>query len=255
MAPLAIAAAWFGGWPFALFWGLAALGVWWEWMTLVAANSARPVMWTGAVALVLAIALGGSGRLPDALIVIALGAVATNVVAPAGRGGWVGAGMLYAGALAIAPVVLRRQDAGLATILLIFAVVWTTDILGYFVGRAVGGPKLWPRVSPNKTWSGAMAGLAGSVAAAMIFVLVTGTGSALYVAMVALGLSIASQGGDLFESAVKRRFGAKDASGIIPGHGGLMDRLDGFVAATTLAALCTGIGSIAVGPGQGLLQW
>ena len=263
LAPLAIAAAWFGGLPFAVFWGLAAFGVWWEWSALVAVSAARLVTFTGLGALAIALALSATGRYPAAVIVIVLGAAATNVVAPAGRGVWVGGGLIYAGSLLLAPLILRhdvlilRHDVewGFIAIVFLFGIVWATDILAFYVGRAVGGWKLWPKVSPNKTWSGAIAGACGAVIVGFALARYVGTGPAIYFALVALVLSVASQGGDLFESAVKRRFGAKDTSQIIPGHGGLMDRLDGFIVAAAVAAVY-GIARAGLdNAAQGLLRW
>lgn len=255
LAPVAIGAAWIGGLPFAVFWGVAAFGVWWEWSTLVAVSAARLVMFTGVGALGLALALSATGRYFAAVIVIALGAAATNVVAPAGRGAWVGAGMLYAGSLLVAPLILRHQAAwGFIAIIFLFGVVWTTDIVAYFVGRAVGGPKLWPSVSPNKTWSGAIAGACGAVIVALLVAYGVGT-NLWHLALVGLVLSIVAQAGDLFESSIKRRFGAKDASQLIPGHGGLMDRLDGFIVAAAVAAVY-GIARAGLdNAAQGLFQW
>src|SRR5262249_46317865 len=122
-------------------------------------------------------------------------------------------------------------------IIFLFAVVWGTDIIAYFVGRAVGGPKLAPQISPKKTWSGALGGVAAAIAAAVAVVLAGGLPNMAVVALLAVGLSIIAQAGDLFESVLKRRFGAKDSSQLIPGHGGLMDRLDGFLTAVVAATL------------------
>jgi phosphatidate cytidylyltransferase len=164
--------------------------------------------------------------------------------------------LVYAAALMIAPAVLRGEAAlGFAAIIFVFAITWLTDIVAYFVGRALGGPKLLRQISPNKTWSGAiggsLAGVLGGVLAAMAF----GLENLVASATIALGLSVVSQIGDLMESAIKRTFGAKDASGLIPGHGGLMDRLDGFVAAVVAATLIgllhRGFGS----PAHGLMVW
>jgi phosphatidate cytidylyltransferase len=133
-------------------------------------------------------------------------------------------------------------------------VVWVTDIGGYFAGRGIGGPKLWPRVSPKKTWAGAIGGFAASLAVAAGFAALSlgRTGTMLVLGAV---LSIASQLGDLLESAVKRRFGVKDSSNIIPGHGGLLDRLDGFVAAVVLAAIFGVLRGGVDGVGRGLMVW
>jgi phosphatidate cytidylyltransferase len=134
-------------------------------------------------------------------------------------------------------------------------VVWSTDILGYFVGRAIGGPRLAPPVSPNKTWSGACGGALGAVVAGVAVVAAAGGVALMPAAAVALGLSVASQGGDLFESALKRRFGVKDAGHVIPGHGGLMDRLDGFIAASGVAALVGIMRGGLDAPARGFLLW
>jgi phosphatidate cytidylyltransferase len=167
---------------------------------------------------------------------------------------WSGAGVLYAGVLVLAPALLRAGAHGAATMFFLFAVVWVTDILGYFVGRAVGGPRLALRISPKKTWAGAVGGALGAIGAGVVFAALTGY-SILGSGMMAFVLSLVSQGGDLLESAIKRHFGVKDASHVIPGHGGLMDRLDGFIAAAGVAVL---IGTLRAGSdeaAQGLLLW
>ncbi|MDI1343707.1 MAG: phosphatidate cytidylyltransferase, partial [Pseudolabrys sp.] len=130
-----------------------------------------------------------------------------------------------------------------------------TDIFGYFAGRAIGGPKLLPGVSPKKTWSGAIAGTLGAMIVAVGIASLFGSFHAGTVAVVALLLSVCAQIGDLFESFVKRQFGAKDSSQLIPGHGGVMDRLDGFWAAALAGCL---IGVLRGGVGdaaRGLLIW
>ena len=169
---------------------------------------------------------------------------------------WAAGGVVYAGALLIAPAMLRSDPQwGLAALLFLFANVWATDIFAYFCGRAIGGPLLWPRVSPKKTWSGAVGGLAGGVAASVAVAYASGVGKLGIVGVMACVLSVLAQAGDLFESSVKRRFGAKDASHLIPGHGGLMDRLDGFIVAA-LAALLIGIVHQGIAaPARGLLLW
>jgi phosphatidate cytidylyltransferase len=235
---------------------LAAFGVWWEWTSLVAVSAARLVMFTGVGALGIVLALAATGRTLTATIVLVLGAAATNVVAPPGRGAWVSAGLIYAGSLIVAPLAIRHHPQwGFAGILFLFAVVWGTDILGYLVGRTIGGPKLWPRISPKKTWSGAVAGTCFAMLVGWAFAWALGLDDALRLALLGLVLSVAAQAGDLFESSVKRRFGAKDSGQIIPGHGGLMDRLDGFLVAATVAAVYGVSRSGLESAAQGLLQW
>jgi len=152
--------------------------------------------------------------------------------------------------------VLRSDNEdGFLALVFLFVIVWTTDVGAYFVGRAVGGPKLMPQVSPNKTWAGALGGMGAAVIVAVAVAKAVALTNLFAIAMLAVVLSVCAQGGDLFESVLKRRFGAKDSSRLIPGHGGLMDRLDGFVTASVAAVL---IGLVRGGfdaPGRGLLVW
>lgn len=208
LAPLALLAAYLGGWPFAVFWGLAAIAVLWEWTKLVTGPS------------------------------------------------WIIAGVGYAGIMLAAPMLLRADaERGFLAIVLLFATVWTTDILGYFAGRAFGGPKLLPAVSPKKTWSGAIAGAFGAMIVAVLVASYFGTFNRVAIAIIALLLSIVAQLGDLLESWVKRKFGAKDASQLIPGHGGVMDRLDGFWAAALVGCLIGLLRGGFDGAARGLLIW
>ena len=211
LAPLALAAAWFGGAVFVIFWAGAALIIGWEWIKLVA-PARDPLPWRVA-------------------------------------------GMIYAAIVFMAPVLLRADvNNGFVALVFLFAIVWMTDIMGYVVGRALGGPKLWPAVSPNKTRSGAIGGMAGALAAGIVIAAALSL-ALLPIAILSVILSMMAQAGDLFESAIKRRFGAKDTSHLIPGHGGLMDRLDGFITAALVAAL---IGILRGGfstAATGLLVW
>lgn len=156
---------------------------------------------------------------------------------------WLGVGIVYSGFPGVAAVAIRGagDDAGLTVgmvaLAFVFVIVWATDSAAYFVGRAVGGPKLWERISPKKTWSGAIGGLAAGIAAGVALIALSGLTTYFSCAVIAAILSIASQGGDLLESAVKRHFGVKDSGSIIPGHGGIMDRVDGLVVALAVAAV------------------
>jgi phosphatidate cytidylyltransferase len=256
LVPLAVGSAYVGGWPFAVVWGAAAMGVLWEWMVLVAPDSRGLALPAGIVGVMLVTALVASGRVPAAMIVLALATLGTAALAPSARRAWVAAAVPYAGALGLAPIVLRsdRED-GLLAIIFLFAVVWATDICAYFTGRALGGPKLMRHVSPNKTWSGAFGGTIAALVAALAVARAGGSTSWLAIALVAVLLSVIAQAGDLFESFLKRRFGAKDSSHLIPGHGGLMDRLDGFVTASLAAALIGLARGGLEAPGRGLLAW
>lgn len=256
LGPLALVAAYIGGLPFALFWGIAALVVLWEWMTLVVGPNYRLLVLSCAAAIAVADFLAWLGRPVTALFMVGLGALAGAIFAPSERRLWVIAGAGYAGGMVLAPVFLRADAGfGFAVLLLLFAIVWTTDVLGYFAGRAFGGPKLWPAVSPKKTWSGAIAGTVGAVVVALLVAAQFGSFDRIAIIAVALLLSIMAQAGDLFESWVKRRFDAKDSSHIIPGHGGVMDRLDGFWAAAVVGCV---VGLLRGGfdePARGVLIW
>jgi phosphatidate cytidylyltransferase len=171
------------------------------------------------------------------------------------RRNWSAAGFIYAGVAEIASVLLRHDAVkGFVALTFVLLIVWVTDSGGYFAGRGIGGPKLWPRVSPKKTWAGAIGGFVASLAVAGVFAALD-LGKAGPLVMIGGALSVVSQLGDLFESAVKRRFGVKDSSQIIPGHGGLLDRLDGFVAAVAIAALFGFLRGGADGVGRGLMVW
>ena len=256
LAPLALAAAYFGGVVFVCFWALAALVVLWEWDTMVCAHDRNPVLGIGLAALIGAAALIGFGWPGTAIALIALGMLGVATLASRVRRAWCGAGLAYAAAALIAPVLLRRDATmGFAAILFLFVIVWLTDIGAYFVGRALGGPKLMPRASPNKTWSGALGGTLAAVIGGVALARQFGVEGIFGVGVVALGLSVVSQAGDLAESAIKRQFQVKDASSLIPGHGGLMDRLDGFIAASVAAAVVGILHGGTGAPARGLMVW
>jgi phosphatidate cytidylyltransferase len=256
LAPIAAGVAYLGGWLFTVMWVLAGAGTLWEWSTLSLRSSRTVAVTVGFAAFAISGLLLGIGHSGAAIAVLLAGAVATALVCRATSPGWAFAGLLYAGVIVVAPILLRGDDTlGLTAVVLLFAVVWATDIAAYFGGRAIGGPKLWPAVSPKKTWSGALVGTAAAVACAIAVAHVAGLPDRGAIGVVAVALSIASQGGDFLESAIKRRFGTKDSGALIPGHGGLMDRLDGFVAAALLAALIGVMRGGLEAPSRGLLIW
>jgi phosphatidate cytidylyltransferase len=223
---------------------------------MMAGADRRSVLMTGSAGLALALALAGAQRFRSAVIVLAMGALGAAALSGRGQRGWAAGGVCYAGVIVIAPVVLRSDGVyGFIAILFLFAIVWATDIAAYFAGRAIGGPLLLPRVSPKKTWSGAIAGLAAAAVAAILVAKAADLPGLAAIAVIAVILSAFSQAGDLFESAIKRKFGAKDSGHLIPGHGGLMDRLDGFVAAAFAAVLIGLVRGGSEAPARGLLLW
>ena len=254
LAPLAIAIAYSGGWLWATLVTLASIGLYVEWLMIVGLARKARVTASGVAALAIAGICLIAARLDAALIVLAIGLVAVALVSPERRS-WTATGFFYAAAAEIAAVLVRLDSSnGFVALVFVLLVVWVTDIGGYFAGRGISGPKLWPRVSPKKTWAGAIGGFVASVVVAVGFAAL-GLGKTSALLLLAALFSIVSQLGDLFESAVKRRFGVKDSSQIIPGHGGLLDRLDGFVAAVVVAAIFGVLRGGADGVGRGLMVW
>ena len=254
LAPAAIAIAYAGGWIWTALVTLAAIGLYVEWLMIVGAGRKTGVVASGVIALAIAGLCLTLGRIDASLGASALGLVAVALFSPERRS-WIATGFFYAAAAEIGSVLVRLDQAwGFVALMLILLVVWVTDMGGYFAGRGIGGPKLWPRVSPKKTWAGAVGGFAASLLVAEAFV-AFGLGDTGPTLLLGAVLSIVSQLGDLFESAVKRRFGVKDSSHIIPGHGGLLDRLDGYVAAVVLAAIFGFLRGGVDGVGRGLMVW
>ncbi|WGS02380.1 phosphatidate cytidylyltransferase [Bradyrhizobium sp. ISRA443] len=254
LAPVAIALAYAGGIAWSLLVTLAAIGLFVEWLMVTGLARKFRVVAPGVVVLLLVGLCLIVGRSEAALVVLVVGAVALALISGVRRN-WATAGLIYAGAAEIAAILVRLDPAkGFAALMFVLLVVWVTDIGGYFAGRSIGGPKLWVRVSPKKTWAGAIGGFVASllVAAGFAAFEIGTTGPLL---LLGAALSVVSQLGDLFESAVKRRFGVKDSSHIIPGHGGLLDRLDGFVAAVIVAAIFGFLRGGADGVGRGLMVW
>lgn len=244
---IAVALTWIGGFAFGLLASAIGLSVFYEWQLITAARSTpltRSLAWLCLI-LVLVVLIFTQYTL------LTIGILFAGAVLVAGLGGrasgyWPAFGLIYSGFPSIALTLLRGDTGdGFAAILFVFAVVWATDIFAYFNGRALGGPKLAPRFSPNKTWSGAVGGAAAGVAAGVACAAFITPAGGVPIPLVALLLSIIAQVGDLGESWVKRKFRVKDSSRLIPGHGGVMDRVDGLVAA---AALLYVIGAILMTP-------
>jgi phosphatidate cytidylyltransferase len=269
LAPIAIAAAWFGSPWLAIVAAIAGAVMAWEWAGLCRAGEvgragangvgasgvgASGVVLIGAVlaAIGAAVAAEAGGGIAPAIGVSLLGAAIVFGAARLAQDGeprWLALGALWIAVPCVLLLWLARIDgAGRFTVLWIFAIVWATDIGAYAIGRRLGGPLLWPRWSPRKTWAGLIGGagcaaLAGwGTARILMYIDPLGISSVLPLVLVSAGLAIVEQFGDLAESVAKRRFGVKDSSGLIPGHGGLLDRLDGLLAVVPAVALLTLIG-------------
>ena len=264
LVPIGLVAAYLGGWLFLLVCAIAAGIMLWEWTSLVVRSADPRILVPGMAALAAAAAFAGEREAGAAVGMIVIGVALVGGVMtawprryPASDPAlWAAGGVVYAGVALLGPALLRADpEYGFAALLFLFATVWATDICAYLVGRAAGGPLLWPRVSPKKTWAGAVGGLVGGVAAGTVVAYASVGTNPVVAGGLALVLSIAGQGGDLFESAIKRRFGVKDAGNLIPGHGGVMDRLDGFLVAALVAVLIGVMRQGLAAPGRGLLVW
>jgi len=248
MVAIASLTLWWGGWPFALLWTLVGVVAAMEWLKIVSPAASWPARLLAAFGVAAAGLCAWLGAEALGVLICLVTVMATMSLAPRAVRLVAGAGVVYATAIAMSPIIVRAEPAlGLALIAWCFAVVWSTDVAAYFTGRAIGGPKLWPAVSPKKTWSGALGGAAAGVCAGLFIAWIARHFGAAWTlgfaatAGCALLASVAGQMGDLLESSLKRHFGVKDSGSIIPGHGGVLDRLDAFVVVVTLVAIAVAI--------------
>jgi len=263
LVAMAVAALWAGGWMFAALAAAAAVLILREWMAMSGPFSFRAAPWALMAFLAVTVVMAQTEPLHSFgfSVLIALALLFARVTEP--RVAWLSLGLVYAAVPAIAAVVLRGdgpqsfESIGAVAVIFVFVVVWATDTAAYFAGRLIGGPKLAPRFSPKKTWSGAIGGAVAGVVAGLLVVGVAGLGVGPVTALVALLLSAVGQVGDLAESAMKRHFGVKDSGVLIPGHGGIMDRVDGLVVALSVAAAIGVVRDWLAGGGiaAGLLVW
>lgn len=243
LAPAAVLATWAGGVWFLALMLAAAILLAVEWAMMSAPHAWKVMAGAVAFGLIIAVVAAHSQQLSLALVLLVFGAGAAALFARSRNQSGTDAayGVLYLGWPAVLLVWLRDGHSlvGLHWTVLVFAVTWSADIMAYIVGSQLGGPKLWPRFSPNKTWSGFIGGLiAGSIAGAVIAAwLDMGRLTILWGGVLGLAAALATMAGDLWESALKRRFGVKDAGKLIPGHGGLLDRVDGLMFAVVIVSL------------------
>jgi phosphatidate cytidylyltransferase len=248
LAPIALFCLWLGGGAWVLLATLAGIALAVEWATICRFVPLSPPALLLPVLVAAACLASAAGFALAALFVLFV----AGVVLAGGSGGgaaarrWLAGGLLYLGLAAVATVWLRlRGPAGLGNMLFVVLIVWASDSGAYVVGRVFGGVKLAPRISPSKTWAGAAGGLAFAVAAGFLVAEGFASGPSASVLLASVTLGVASQAGDLLESAFKRRFGVKHSGNLIPGHGGALDRLDGVLAAAPAAAIL----ALALGPG------
>jgi len=226
--------------PFAVLVVVVAVLLSWEWGRLVHDREADLVIAVHVGAAGVAAVLAAAGFVGLGLLTLPIGAILALLLSLGSNSLFSGLGVFYAGLPAVALIWLRSDtDLGLTAVAFLILVVIVSDTAGFLAGRLLGGPRLWPRVSPNKTWAGFIGALVASSITGALFSLAVAHGSAVRLATAGALLSMVAQAGDLAESAIKRRFGAKDASNLIPGHGGVMDRVDGLVAAATAVGLAS----------------
>lgn len=256
LAPAALALAWVGGWPFAALMAVGAVAMAHELAALLPGRAVRERAMLAGFALV-AVALAATG-LPLVALIAGAAGLAFSLAIRLWRGepAWAS---LFAFPYLILPLVallwLRSDPVlGRAAIFWLFASVWAIDTFAYFAGRTIGGPKIWPRLSPKKTWAGLAGGALGAALAGGIAVMWIGQGSAILLGLVGAFLAVVEQTGDFCESALKRRAGVKDSGRLIPGHGGILDRVDGLVAVAVAAAMLS-LWHGGTSAGAGVLIW
>jgi phosphatidate cytidylyltransferase len=212
----------------------------WEWGRLVHGRDADVVVAIHVGSAGAAAALAAFGYVGLGLLALPIGAILAMVLSLGRNSAYSALGVFYAGLPAVTLIWLRSDATlGLLAVIFVIVIVIASDTFGFLFGRVLGGPRLWPRLSPNKTWSGMIGALvASSIIGALFWFAVPGA-SAVRLAATGVVLSLAAQAGDLAESAIKRRFGAKDSGSLIPGHGGVMDRVDGLIAAAAVVGLAT----------------
>jgi phosphatidate cytidylyltransferase len=234
LVPTVLAAIWVGGWAMVLLVSVAACLLAREWAEMSADRVRRRVMIIISLAVIIPVVAAHYDQMLLAWGLAGLGAVSAALAAKGAveRRADAAYGVIYIAAPSIALIWLAQTPEGKAWTLLLFLTTWFADIGAYAVGNIVKGPKLWPRFSPNKTWSGFFGGLAcGTIAAIMVWEFSNIALSAAAAVLMGLLSALATMAGDLWESVLKRRFGVKDSGDLIPGHGGLLDRVDGLMFA------------------------
>ena len=258
LAAIVLTITWSGPLPFALLVAFGAAILCWEWAKMVRGTDFDELLVIHIIAVLASCGLVVLGYYSVALLVLLIGPAAKFVFASDRNAKNLAISLLgvpYIGLPVIAMIWLRGDpNYGFYAIIYLFITVWTVDIFAYISGRSFGGPKFAPRISPKKTWSGFIGGVSAGAIAGALFGAYTGHTSLLAIGFVSLVIGVVSQIGDLFESAFKRHFDIKDASNLIPGHGGLFDRVDGLMFGALVAAIIAIYFDVG-NPGKALLIW
>lgn len=257
LGPIAMLCIWLGANWWSAMMSVCMAGLAWEWVRLCQGSTRRI---PGAI-VPLAVLLATFAAVLDwpmlGLVILLIGSLAARSVAKLMDPGispfWLSAGVVYIGLAGISLIELRHYDpVGRDNVIFLILVVWASDISAYVAGRSIGGPKLAVAISPNKTWAGSAGGLLGAIVIGVVTAaFFDRTAGLVQIVIAAALLGVATQAGDLFESWIKRKFGVKDSSSLLPGHGGLLDRLDGVLAAAPLAAFF----GLLAGPQVHLWRW
>lgn len=258
LIPIVLAITWAGSIWYACLVASMAVFMAVEWTKLV--HGSQPVQLAlhilAAVAASILPLVIGTAAVLGCIALLWVASLAYQLALLGRLGPWPVLGIPYIALAALSVIVLRNSgDHGLLSVYWLLFVVWGADTFAYFAGRTIGGPKLMPSISPRKTWAGLGGAIVGGILCSMVFALAAGLPSIVWLAAMGALLAVVEQAGDFFESALKRRAGVKDSSALIPGHGGMLDRVDGLVAAAMAAAMIGGFRSGFAAPASGILVW
>jgi phosphatidate cytidylyltransferase len=257
LMPIVLVDIWLGGVWFEVFVLLIGVLIAREWVRLALADEDLQFGLHAVAVLAAGVLPFATGFMMTLAVVTVVWLISAALARNAARGAiWPYLGIPYAAGSTMALMILGNDVAyGPLAIVWLLAIVWAADSLAYFSGRIIGGPKLAPSISPKKTWAGLAGAVAGGVLASLAVAVLAGLDSRFFLALLGGLLAIVEQGGDLFKSALKRFYGVKDAGRLIPGHGGIMDRVDGLVAAAMVGAVIGTLHSGSGAAGAGLLHW